>query len=90
MGSPCSTIQLNNYQIILNTPKIHLKTYRTPQLKVEKAMLKKVGSAKTGLRKKMEHSCHGGEVVPVVEKGKTHTGTQRSPHREDNSPKQLA
>lgn len=38
----------------------------------------------------MDHSCYGGEGVPVVEKGKRQTGTQGSPHGEDEPPKQLA
>ena len=64
-------IQLDNYEIILNTLEIDLKTGRTNSTTKgrEEATLKKVGSVEMQFRREMDHGFCGGEGATVSEKG---------------------
>ena len=69
-------IQLDNYEIILNTLEIDLKTGRTNSTTKgrEEATLKKVGSAETEFEKETDCGHCSGEGAMVMEKGKRWTG----------------
>ena len=69
--------QLDNYQIILNTPEVDLKTDRTNSTTKgrEEATSKNVGSALTCFRRKMYPGCCRGQGAMVTEgKREEHTG----------------
>lgn len=62
--------QLDNYQIILNTPEINLSAGRTnfPTKGREEATSKKVRIVDTEFGKETEHDCCGRQGAAIMEK----------------------
>ena len=71
LGFPHPRVQLDNYQIILNTPEINLKTVRTNSTARdrEETTSKNVGSAEIEFGRETDHDHHGNEGPMITEMG---------------------
>lgn len=72
---PRLTLPMNNYQIIINTPDIDLKTERTNSTAKgrEEDTLEKLGNEELWFGRETDHGCLGREGAAVVEKGERQT-----------------